>query len=146
MTAKIMKEIEAIKITLARVIADKLGWWRATVAMSAVVVTMFSALITATAYLDGKIEATRAEQQQTRTEIAEVKTEVAVLSERQIRIEENQVRIEDKLDMIIKQNRAILGDSDPTLIETPVDAPVNAPYYTTPNPTPKPKENYNVPL
>ena len=137
------KRLQQVEHKTTRMEAEKLGWWRAAIAMSAVVVTMFSALVTVTVYLDGKIEAGRAEQQQTRIElmeeIAEIKINQARFDERQIRIEENQAETREiakensrKLDMILRQNRAILGDSDPTINETPVDAPANAPY-TAPN-------------
>ena len=56
MTARIMKELANIKVTLATLMAEKVSWKNGVTAMSAVVVTMFSTIIGVTVYLDGKIE------------------------------------------------------------------------------------------
>ena len=162
MTAKIMKEIESIKITLATLMAMKLDWRLA--------VTIFGAAL-AFVYV---------EMSDQKEQIAHLRVEVAVVKTNQEQTreiaEENSKMLEEnsrKLDMIIMQNELLLGGRNATTDEIPVDAPSsdagNTPakinvdtgggacYITPliltpntntpiPNPTNPTKENHNVSL
>ncbi|MCG8620730.1 MAG: hypothetical protein MJE68_01855 [Proteobacteria bacterium] len=75
MTA-IMKEVQAMKVTIARLMAEKVGWWRGVIAIGVVAATMFSTILGVTVYLDGKIEGVMDEVNDVR-EIA-VRTEAKV--------------------------------------------------------------------
>ena len=118
MTAKIMKEIEAIKITLATAMAEKLGWLTAVKAQAAVIVFLLSIMTGGFGFLY--------------FEMKEVKDDLAVLQ-----------RAVNQLLFIAKQNAdpetlgALNNLFNDTSIDTPDDATndVSDATSATPNPT-----------
>ncbi|MCG8624517.1 MAG: hypothetical protein MJE68_21300 [Proteobacteria bacterium] len=127
--ADMNRRMHNLEIDNAAIKAEKVGWWRGSLAIGFVTATMLSTILGVTIYLDGKIEATRAEQQQIRaefmTEIAEVKTEIAEVKENQARFDERQIRMEGDLREIkdlLRQNIAQQGGSNITIDEATLRA------------------------
>ena len=120
------KEMEAVKVDIATVKAEKLGWWRAAIAMSAVVATMFSSLVFVTVHLDDKIDKSH---DSLMTEITEIKINQAVSDERQILMQKTL----GEILFIIRQSAdpETLNAINDVLKDTSIDTLSTAPATST---------------
>ncbi|MCG8624742.1 MAG: hypothetical protein MJE68_22440 [Proteobacteria bacterium] len=131
-TAPKISLLEMVK-DIAFLKAGKLDWWTAVKSQAIIIAFMLSIMAGGFGFVYYEVKGV---ETRLMTEISLVKDDIAEVKENQARSDERQIRIEDKLDTILRQNRALLGESNTTIIETPVDAPSTAPYTTPINPTP----------